>query len=197
MLWREVVNRRCLRPDGVTELLCCEASRVADIDDMGAGDGEDVVVLLAAVRLHQHFVGDAVGVGQALQVVAVVERQAGGDRERERCRGAGGHVGSLSVEHLGDDAAAALEKLLHIDEAVVCGVHCGAHGGGEDGAAEDGVGAAGVDQGPDAEGGVQGFGLGEELRLLRSHGDSTGRRAMTTLRICADFVIKFCRDLVM
>ena len=109
-----------------------------------------MVVLLAAVRLHQHFVGDAVGVGQALQVVPVVEREAGGDRERERCCGAGGNVGSLSVEHVGDDAAAALEKLLHIDEAVVRRVHGGAHGRGEDGAAEDGVGAAGVNQGADA-----------------------------------------------
>ena len=85
----EVVHRRRLRADRRFELLRRQALRVPCFDDAGAGNAEQAVVFLARALLDDDLVGDVLALRQALQVFAVLERQAGRNRERQGRSGAG------------------------------------------------------------------------------------------------------------
>src|SRR5262249_25511569 len=122
-----------------------------DLDQGRADDRDRAIVLVGLVRLDDDLVLEPLRVGQAGHLLDVVAGDAGRGAERQRGRGAGGHVGGLGPEQPGDDLAGLLEQVFHVDVVALHALHGLFHARRWRAAADDGVEAARVDDRPDAE----------------------------------------------
>ena len=165
--------------DARTQLLV-ECLAVADLYHAGTG-GADRVVVGEARSLRHHDLGrKAGGVGQAQHPLRIALGHRRGRCGNQRGGAAGGDQGRFRARQLGDAAAGREDQLVQADEAVGAFDHRLGHLGQHQAAAVDGAGATAVDEGPDAEPGIDVIGHAQSPRMRASRKAATSGADPTT-----------------
>ena len=129
LVGREVLTyRHGAGSDGGLELGRGAAVVVARVDYPAAGDLQGALRRLVR-RLDDELVAHALRVGQPPHQLQVVARHERRGAEDEAGDAAGGDVGRLDFEGIGDESARAVEQMPHVAEPGVRLLHGGAHRG--------------------------------------------------------------------
>src|SRR5215211_4724379 len=113
------VERDGVRADRLLDLFAPGACFRANLDDPRSRQQRTTVVLVAMPPLQDDLVRHAGGLGQPLHLLPVVAGETGTNPEGDRGRGSGRNPSRLDPKHPGDRLPRAIEKLDHVDEAVV------------------------------------------------------------------------------
>ena len=126
--------------------------RIAHFDDAHAHRADRLIVLVArGLRNHHLVLGEARQIRNAHVQVGIAAGDAGRRGVRHARRAARGHQGPLRAGQFGQAARHAFHQLVQNDVMLPAGIHGRPHFRQFERTADDGQGAAAVDQRPDAD----------------------------------------------